>query len=298
MRIADQKKLAPYIFLGPFILLFLVFGLYPIGYSIFISFFKWTANGREEFRGISNYVKLFTTDPFFLKSLGNTIWLMFWGSFLQHFFAIPLAIALNNKARRGRNIFRTAYFLPYITSSVSITIIFALIFDHNYGWLNYLITNLFNGTSINWLQDPAYIKPSLAILLNWRYIGWNVVIYVAGLQSIPGELYEAATVDGANRFQQHMRITLPLLIPVIFFAMTMSIIGGMQVFEEPFLLTKGYTAMGGTDNAGLTSALYLMFNGFKAGRYGKGSAIAWTLFLFIILFTALNRYITQKMKNR
>lgn len=298
MKALKQQKIAPYLFLSPFLILFLVFGIYPIFYSIYISFFRWTVEGKEAFRGLSNYTKLFTTDPFFVKSLANTMWLMLFGSFFQHFFAVPLAIFLNNKGLKGRNIFRTAYFLPYITSTVSIAIIFALLFDQNYGWLNYIITHWFGGEEILWLTDPKFIKPSLAILLNWRFIGWNTVIYIAGLQSIPKELYEAATVDGANKFQQATRITLPLLVPIIFFAMTMSIIGGMQVFEEPFILTKGYTAMGGTDNSGLTSALYLMFTGFRAGRYGKGSAIAWTLFFFIVFLTWLNRTVTNRIRNK
>ena len=249
-RLNAAQRRAPYLFLSPFIVLFLAFGVYPIGYSVYISLFKWTINGNQGFVGVQNFVKLFTTDPFFFKALGNTVWLMIFGSFLQHAIAVPLAITLNNRALAGRFAFRSAYFVPYITSSVSIAIIFERLFDHRYGWLNFITTELLNLEPIDWLGDPGFIRISLAIVLNWRFIGWNTVIYFAGLQSIPSQLYEAASIDGARSFQQHLRITLPLLLPVIFFAMTMSIIGGMQVFEEPFLLTGGYKSLGGPDNAG------------------------------------------------
>lgn len=284
--------------MAPFVVLFLVFGLYPIGYSIVISLFKWTVNGNQGFVGLENYTRLVTSDPFFFRALGTTIWLMVFGSFLQHLFAIPLAIGLNNRRVKGRFLFRSAYFVPYITSSVSIAIIFSRLFDERFGWLNFLLEGTLGLPPIDWLGDAAMIPVSLAIVLNWRFIGWNTVIYFAGLQNIPGELYEAAAIDGASAWQQHMRITLPLLMPVIFFTMTMSIIGGMQVFEEPFLLTGGYKALGGPENAGLTSALYLMYTGFRASRYGRGSAMAWVLFALIALLTAVNRIVVRRLEER
>ncbi|NCC65615.1 MAG: sugar ABC transporter permease, partial [Spirochaetia bacterium] len=144
---------------------------------------------------------------------------------------------------------------------------------------------------------PRTIKSSLAIMLNWRFIGWNTIIYLAGLQSIPVTLYEAAEVDGTGTFKKHWYITLPQLLPIIFFAVTMSIIGGMQVFDEPYVLLGGYEQLGGNLNAGLTSAFYLMFTGFKASRFGKGSAIAWLLFIIIFGMTVINRVITKKLQN-
>ena len=294
----NAQRKAPYIFMLPFVLLFLVFGVYPIGYSIYISFFRWTVNGQEGFVGIQNYTRLFTTDPFFLKSLGTTVWLLIFGSFLQHLFAIPLAIKLNSPKTRGRFLFRSAYFVPYITSSVSIAIIFSRLFDERFGWLNYLLTDVLNLGAIDWLGSPAWIPVSLAIVLNWRFIGWNTVIYFAGLQSIPKDLYEAAEIDGASPLQQHLRITIPLLLPVIFFTTTMSIIGGMQVFEEPFLLMGGYQSLGGPANAGLTSAFYLMYQGFGASRFGRGSAIAWVLFGFIAILTVISRVVMKRLEDR
>ncbi len=292
-----SQKWAPYLFLSPFFILFLVFGVFPIGYSITISLFKWTVSGPQEFRGIGNYVKLLTTDPFFVGSLWTTFLLLIFGSLLQHFFAIPLAILLNNKSLKGGDSFRLLYFLPYITSSVVIALIFSQMFDHNYGWLNYIIENVFGGEKVKWLQDPRAIRSSIAIMVNWRFIGWNTIIYMAGLQSIDQSLYEAAEIDGASGLRKHLHITVPLLLPIIFFAVSLSIIGGMQLFEEPFVLMRGYEQMGGPNNAGLTSAYYLLATGFSFNRFGKASAIAWILFVIILGMTWINKMVTDKLQK-
>jgi cellobiose transport system permease protein len=293
----QQQKIAPYIFISPFFILFLIFGLFPIAYSITMSLFKWTISGPQEFRGLSNYIKLLTTDPFFKRSLWTTFILLIFGSMLQHIFAIPLAIFLNNNRVKGRNFFKILYFLPFITSTVVISLIFSQLYDHNYGWLNYIITELMGLEKVKWLQDPVAIKTSIAIMVNWRFIGWNTVIYMAGLQSIDKQLYEAAEIDGATGFQKHLKVTLPLLLPIIFFAVSMSIIGGMQLFEEPFVLMRGYEQMGGSQNSGLTSAYYLLATGFNFNRFGKASAMAWILFVIIIGMTWGNKKITDKLQQ-
>lgn len=299
-----NKKRSPYLFLLPFFILFVLFGLYPIVYSLTLSLYKWGISGPQEFRGFDNYRKLFqlsdnpaTNDPFFIKSLINTSWLMFFGSFTQHFIAIPLAIMLNSKKMKGSNLFKTTFFLPYITSSVAVILIFSQLFDNNFGWINYILVNLFGLKEVSWLTDPSKIKPMLAVIVNWKFIGWNIVIYLAGLKGIPKNLYEAAEIDGVNNWQKHIKITLPLLLPIIFFGLTMSIIGGMQIFEEPFVMLGGYEKMGGPQNAGLTTAFYLMHQGFRITRYGRGSAIAWSLFLIIIVFTLINRFITKILEK-
>lgn len=294
----SKQRLVPYLFISPFFILFLVFGLYPIGYSIYISFFRWGLTGPSEFVGLKNYRILFATDPFFLKSLVNTLILLFTGSLLQHLFAIPLAILLNNNKLKFRHLFRATYFLPFITSTVSIVIIFTQLFDHNFGWINYILTNTLGIEPIKWFSDPPAIKGALSIMLNWKYIGWNTIIYLAGLQNIPPGLYEAARIDGANIIRQHRSITLPLLLPIIFFAITLSIIGGMQIVDEVYVLLGGFEGLGGPQNAGLTTAFYLLYTAFSAGRLGKGAAIAWLLFVVIILMTLINRLVTSKLENK
>ncbi|MDA3947938.1 MAG: sugar ABC transporter permease [Spirochaeta sp.] len=291
------KRIAPYVFVSPFLILFAVFGLFPILYSFTISFFKWTIAGAQEFRGIQNYISLLTTDPFFKGSLRTTFILLVFGSLLQHVFAIPLAIVLNNEKLTGRGFFKVMYFLPYITSTVVIALVFNQLFEQNYGWFNYVLVNVFGLDRVAWVQNPTAIKASISIMVNWRFIGWNTIIYLAGLQSIDKSLYEAAEIDGAVGFKKHLHVTVPLLLPIIFFAVTMSIIGGMQLFEEPFVLMKGYETMGGPGNAGLTSAYYLLGTGFNFNRFGKASAIAWILFAIIMAMTWLNKLVTDRLQE-
>lgn len=295
--IGKGQKWAPYFFISPFFILFIIFGIFPIGYSITLSFTKWTINGFQEWRGIGNYVKLLTDDPFFKGSLWTTFLLLIWGSMLQHLFAIPLAILLNSKKLWGRNYFRMLYFLPFITSTVVIALVFTQLYDTNYGWLNYIIERIFGGEKVKWVQDPTAIRASIAIMVNWRFIGWNTVIYMAGLQAIDAQLYEAAEIDGATGLQKHLKITIPLLLPIIFFGVSLSIIGGMMLFEEPFVLMGGYATMGGPNRAGLTSAYYLLTTGFNFSRFGKASAIAWILFVIIIGMTWINKFVTDRLQK-
>ena len=254
------------------------------------------------FIGLKNFIFLITQDTLFWKTLGTTGWLLIFGSLLQHIFAVPLATLLNNKLIKGREVFKTAYFLPYITSSVSIAIIFSYIFSTQYGLLNEILRGIgffkaFNIEKIDWLERKDLIKPVIAVVLNYRFIGWNAVIYLAGLQAIPDDYYEAARIDGANSFQMLVRITIPLLLPIIFLAVTMSIMFGWQLFDDPYNLLGGYQLMGKADNAGFTSAFYIMWLLQRAGRLGKGSAITWYLFFIIIGMTAITRFITDRIQG-
>lgn len=292
---------APYLFISPFFILFCVFGVYPISYSLVTSFFDWKLIGTKppKFVGFGNYVNIFTVDPFFWKAMANTVVLLFFGSILQHIIALPLATIINSKLVKGKEFFKTTFFLPYITSTVSVVIIFGNLFDTNYGLINWLLSlSGMAGDKIRWTQEAFGIKVVLSTILNWKFIGWNMIIYLAGLQAIPAELYESAEIDGAGTFRKLFSITIPQLMPIIFFAVALSIIGGMQIFEEPFILTGGYDNMGGDGNSGLTAAYYLMFTGFKAYKIGKGSAIAWALFLFIISMNGINRFTTRRLDKR
>lgn len=301
-RKIDQQTVAPYIFLTPFFILFAIFGIFPIFFALFLGFQRWSGMGPMQFVGLQNFIYLLFQDTYFWKTLGTTGWLLIFGSLLQHIIAVPLATLLNNKLIKGRELFKTAYFLPYITSSVSVAIIFAYIFSTRYGLFNGLLEAIgffkfFGIEKFEWLDDKNLIKPVIAIMLNWKYIGWNTVIYLAGLQAIPNDYYEAAKIDGANSFQMLIRITIPLLLPIIFLAITMSVMGGWQLFDEPYNLTGGYILMGRADNAGFTSAFYVMWLLQRAARLGKGSAICWYLFIIIISMTAITRIITDRLQG-
>jgi multiple sugar transport system permease protein len=292
-----QRRYAPYIFVSPFFLLFAVFGLFPTLFSIYLSFQQWNpiqGLGAMEFVGWENYVWLFG-DPWFWKSLWNTLWLAIVSGLPQHLVAIPLAFALVMGASRLRHPLTAAYFLPFITSTVAVAIVFQTIYGTQFGVLNQAIGRvtewaptawLFEGIReqlpVDWLGRARYIKPSIAILVIWKYFGFNVVLYSAGLATIPREYYQAAAVDGANVLQRFWYVTLPLLRPMIFFAVTLTIIGNLQLFDEPFVLTNiSGNRTGGPNEAGLTVAMYLYRTGFEWVDMGTAAAMSWLLFLVI-----------------
>ncbi|MEW6047132.1 MAG: sugar ABC transporter permease [Bacillota bacterium] len=295
-----QRRAAPYLFISPFFVLFAIFGLYPIAFSFYLSFHSWNAVGGLGTMtrvGLENYTFLLS-DPWFWKSLWNTVVLLAISGLPQHVIAIPLAFILNSGLVRLRNLFSSSYFMPYITSTVAVSMIFTTIYGTQYGALNaalvwleqhagfgWLFDALKLELPVNWLGRAAYIKPAIAMLVVWRWFGWNTVLYLAGLQTIPRELYEAAMVDGAGIYQQFRWITVPLLKPIIFFAVTLTIIGNMQLFDEPYILTGG---TGGTSEAGLTVALYLYRTGFEWLYMGSAAAMSWVLFLVIGIMSAVN----------
>jgi len=293
-----SKNVAPYVFISPFFILFLIFGLFPILYSFFLSFNSWDGIGQMSFVGLDNYAYILT-DDWFWDSVKSTIIIFALTTIPQHVFALTLAFILNSTYVKLKDFFRTSYFLPYITSAVAIAIIFDVLLGHRSGLLNALLIwanqlppveflfQTFNfDLPARWLGEPRLIRFSIAGLLTWRFTGWNMLIYFAGLQTIPKSLYEAARVDGASIRQVFTKITLPLLKPVIFFGVTMSIIGNLQLFEEPFVLVG---ADGGTGRAGMTTAMYLFRTGFHWRQFGEGSAMAYVLCVFIIILSLVNK---------
>ncbi len=281
-----SPRLAPYVLVSPFLLLFGVFGLFPLLFSLYLAFQTWepTAGlGAMQFVGFGNFV-FALGDEWFWKSLGNTGWLAVASGVPQHLIAIPLAVFIHNSFKHARDGVIGAYFLPYITSTVAIAIMFSSLFSTDYGLINQAIASLFGGEPVDWLGQPENIKPVIAMIVFWRYLGFNVVLYLAALQTIPKDLYEAATMDGAGRLQQFFYITLPSLKPMIFFGVTLSVIGGLQLFEEPFILTGG---RGGSDQAGMTTAIYLYRMAFDFNDFGAASAMSWLLFVVVALLTWL-----------
>ncbi len=306
---AFQRKFAPYLFIAPFFILFFIFGFFPLLFSMYLSFQSWNpiqGLGAMEFVGFENYLWVFT-DPDFYKSLYNTLWIGVVSSTAQHIVAIPLAFILVLRLKQLRHLFTAAYFVPFITSTVAIAIVFNTFFGTQYGVLNQGILAFSNSAPIEflrasswgswlvawvpeepirWLGRAKNIKPALAILVFWKYFGWNTVLYSAGLATIPKEYYDAAEIDGANALQRFRHISLPLLRPVIFFAISLSIIGSMQLFDEPFILA-GSNPMGGINNAGMTVAMYLYREGFNYNQMGSAAATSWILFFVIGIMTAI-----------
>ena len=284
MRLSPQT--APYVFISPFLILFGIFGIFPLFFSLYLAFQSWEPTSgvaAMDFVGFENFA-FAVQDPWFWKSLKNTLWLGIASGVPQHLVAIPLAVFIHHNIRFMRDAVIGAYFLPYITSTVAIAIMFSSLFSTDYGLVNAGLQSLFGLSNIDWLGRPETLKPAIAFIVFWRYVGFNVVLYLAALQTIPKDLYEAATMDGAGRFQQFFFITLPNLRPRIYFGVTLSVIGSLQLFEEPFILTGG---RGGADLSGMTSAVYLYRMAFDFNDFGGASAMSWILFVFVVSITWL-----------
>jgi len=243
-----------------------------------------------KFVGFENFT-FALTDEWFWKSLKNTGWLALASGVPQHLVAIPLAYFIHSSFKRLRDGVVGAYFLPYITSTVAIAIMFSSLFSTDFGLINVGLEVLRQVPGlgwllpegrIDWLGKPDNVKPAVSLIVFWRYVGFNVVLYLAALQTIPKDLYEAASMDGAGRLQQFWFITLPSLRPMIYFGVTLSVIGGLQLFEEPFILTGG---RGGSDQAGMTSAMYLYRTAFDFNDFGTASAMSWLLFVVVAVLT-------------
>ncbi|AZR73252.1 ABC transporter permease [Anoxybacter fermentans] len=276
-KLRRRENLLGYLFILPWILGFLIFTVFPMGYSIWLSFTKWNLFTPPRWVGFDNYVKLLTEDPKFWQSLKVTT--------IYSIFSIPLGILgslsvalLLNQKFKGVYIFRTIYYLPAVVSGVAVSLLWKWIFSPDFGLINFVLSK-FGITGPGWLSDPAWTLPAYIIMSLWG-VGGGMVIYLAGLNDIPVQLYEAAEIDGANRWQKFIKITLPMLSPVIFFNLIMGIIGAFQTFTQAYI-------MGGAGNAGLFYVLYLFQNAFSDFKMGYASAQAWILFLIILVLTLL-----------
>jgi cellobiose transport system permease protein len=274
----------PYLFISPFYISFLIFGLFPLLAALYLGFHQWDGMSPPEYVGLSNYGRLLTADLFFLQSVANTLILGLMCLVPKLILALLVAVAINSGLLRFKGFYQVVYFLPIITSPVAVAIIFLTVYGQRSGILNYLITSV-GLAPVRWLIEPWTIKPATALLIVWHEVGWYMVIYLAGLQGIPMELYDAASVDGANSVQRFIHITLPLLAQVILFTVVIDIIGELQVFAEPFVLVG---PSGGAGRQGLTMAMYLYQNAFISLKMGYASAQAYVMFALIAILSLLN----------
>jgi ABC-type sugar transport system permease subunit len=265
-----------YLFIAPFFISFALFGLYPLAWAFQLSFSEWSGFGPMKFVGLENY-RVMLKDPYIRQTLINTFQFAYILLPTGIFIAIVLAVLLNKKEIRGRGVFRTLYFLPYVTSSVIVAIVFIQLFDDKYGWVNAGLKAIGLPT-VPWLRGSAWGAKTVVILLtHWGGIGYNVLLFLGGLQSIEPELYEAAKIDGANEWHAFWRVTLPLLRPIIFFLTVVATIGLMNLFNQPYMLTRG-----GPQGATRTVMLRLYEIGFSSSRYGDASAFGFIVGLIVI----------------
>jgi cellobiose transport system permease protein len=279
-----RRNWVAYVYISPFYILFLIFGAFPILFSFYLSFQRWNGISPIQWVGLENYMRLFQ-DRLFWLALKNTLWIGIVAHIPMLIGALILAFIINSPLVRYKDFYRTAYFLPVVTSSVAVALVFGTLYGVRFGLVNWVLTELGLKPIDWWGGKGEWIKPAIIFLFIWRWLGWNMVIYLAGLQGIPGDLYEAAAIDGASLPQIFWYITLPLLRPVILFTIVLSTIGAMTLFDEPFILV-GVT--GGTSNAGLTIAMYLYNRGFNFAHFGYASAMAYVVSAIIIVASALN----------
>jgi len=284
-----------YAAISPFYLLFLCFGLIPVGFSLYLSFHRWDGLGSMEWAGLSQYQYLLS-DSDFWSSIGNTIIIWSLATFPMIFLAMVTAVMLN-AAVRFKNVYRFAYFLPNVTSVVAVAIIFGSVFSTNFGLVNALLQAV-GLDQVAWLNTPWGIKVAIATLMTWQWVGYNAIIFLAGLQTIPSELYEAARVDGAGPVQTFFRITLPQLRPTLLFVLVVSTVTGLQSFTEAQVLLQNTsndsTFSGGPDHAGRTMVLYFFQQTFDNNDFGYGAAVAWGIFLVVVIFSIINWRLVQR----
>jgi multiple sugar transport system permease protein len=286
------QRHAPYLLVAPFLVLFAAFGLFPLLFSLWMAFQTWEPTAGLEamrFTGLDNLIFVLG-DGWFWKALRNTVWLAVVSALPQHLLALPLAVFIDRACGRWGHGVSALYFLPYITSSVAIAMMFTSMLSTDYGLVNAGL-GLLGIDPVNWLWQPQTLKPAVAMVVFWRFLGFNVVLYLAALQTIPRELYQAARLDGAGAWSQFRFITLPALRPMALFAVTLSVIGGMQLFEEPFILTNG---RGGADQAVMTVAMYVYRLAFDFSDFGAASAMSWLLFALLAVLTWLTNRAFQE----
>ena len=282
-----RRRAAPYLFLLPALLLFLVFMAYPILSSLGLSF----VGQRTGDLDLSNYSRLLN-DTTFRKALTNTIFLLAFQVPLQLGLAMVLAVLLNSAVVKFRSGFRMIYFLPAITALFAVALIFKLLLNDEKGLINYVLNGLGLPT-VQWLSSAWPAKLSLIMAITWRWTGYNMVIYLASLQSIPTELYEAAELDGASVIDRFWYVTLPLMRPTILLTTVLSTIGTMQIFDEPFLLTRN-----GPSNETLSVATLLYRTAFQGAEFNYASAIAYAMVLIIAGFSIIQFRVAQRGEDR
>jgi len=244
------------------------------------------------FVGLENF-RFLATDATFWNSILNTLLIWVMSVVPMTVLAMLIAIGLNSTVRFA-GLYRIAYFVPNVTSTVAMSLVFASIFSGQFGILNWVL-GLFGVDPVPWLTNPWGIRTAIAVMIIWRWVGYNAIIFLAGLQAIPDEVHEAARIDGAGPVQTFFRVTLPLLRPVLLFSVLMSAISGMQVFAESQVLVGN---RGGPEEAGLTMVLYFYNRAFYYNDFGYGAAIAWGIFLDVVIFAILNWRLIQRPERR
>ncbi|RLL46967.1 sugar ABC transporter permease [Oceanobacillus piezotolerans] len=285
-----KSTLKGFLYLLPALLILIIFNIYPIIRSFLMSFYTdydYFNDIVHEY-GFDNFIAIFQ-DPNFITALKNTGIFVLGVVPISIFLSMGIAVLLNNKIKLA-GFFRTIYFLPFVTSVVAVSIVWSWIYHSDYGLLNYFL-GWFGIDPIAWLNDPNYAMPALIIMSIWKGLGFNIIIFLAGLQNIGEQYYLAAKVDGASAWKRFTNITLPLLSPTIFFVSIISIINGFKVFDEVFALFNGRP---GPANSALTVVYYIYQKFYEEWQFGLASTAAFVLFIIIFIFTIIQLVIGRR----
>jgi ABC-type sugar transport system permease subunit len=274
------------LFVSPFFILFAIFGLFPLVFSLILSFSDWNGRGSITWIGLDN-IGLLLQDDVFWQSILNGIIIFVLYTPIQIFLSLGLAVVLNSQRVRGFRFFRTIIFMPYITNMVAAGYVFQLLMNQRSGLFNQSL-GVFGVSAVPWLDTPWAARVSVVILVMWAWLGYHMIIMLAGLQTIPQDLSEAATVDGATSFQTFLFITIPLMRPVILFSLVLSTIGSFNLFTELVSLFP-VTAGSGPLNSTLTPGVYIFEQGFGNFRFGYASAVAYVYFIIVFLIMVVER---------
>jgi multiple sugar transport system permease protein len=292
-RWRPTRQLEAYLFLLPSLLGLLIFTALPIIVAFGLSFVRWNLLTPPVFVGVSNYVELLTRDPVFRTVFRNTLFFTVAIVPLQLILGLSLALALNRPIR-GLTFYRTIYFMPVVTTIVAAALIFQWMFNRDFGVISAAIWKLGEWTGLpiappDWLNSTTWARWAVVILTLWKNVGFTIVIYLAALQGVPQDLYDAADVDGASAWQRLRNVTLPLISPTTYFLLVIQMIGAFQLFSEAFVMTKG-----GPAQATTTIVYYIYQNAFQFGRMGKAAAVAWVLFAFIFICTLIQTQLQRR----
>lgn len=293
-KLLRSERRSGYLYTSPFFIIFAVFGMFPIVYTFWVGFHKWDPFSEPTWVGLDNFVLLLGDDRLWL-ALRNTISIWLLSSVPQILLALWLAWVLNHARIKGNTFWRSVVLIPNITSVVAVAVVFGQLFGREYGMVNWLLTVL-GFQPIDWVNGTLSSHILIAFMVIWRWTGYNALIYLAAMQAVPDELYEAAELDGASRFRQFISVTVPQIRPTIIFTVIVSTIGGLQIFAEPLILDgQGYG--GGVSRQFSTVTLFMFEQGFSRFEYGYASAIAILLTIIIISFSIANFLIVKRIQK-
>ncbi|WP_282692559.1 sugar ABC transporter permease [Streptomyces sp. CC208A] len=288
-------KAVPYVFIAPFFLTFAAFGLFPLLYTGWLSLNRVELGGTPEWRGLENYSSLATSE-FFWNAFLNTFTIGVISTVPQLLMALGLAHLLNYKLR-GRGFFRVAILAPYATSIAAATLVFAQLFNTDYGMINSVL-GWVGLDPVDWNTDKWPAQIAISTIVTWRWTGYNALIYLAAMQAVPQDLYEAASLDGASRWRQFISVTIPSIRPTIFFTIIVSTIGATQLFGEPMLFGGSVGISGGSGHQFQTLSLLMYEKGWITGSLGSASAIAWVMLLLLLLIGAVQALVSRRNRTK